>query len=693
VATLVTSFDDAVDKFFGDQNTWTWTNSYAAFALAAFFQNSGARAYVVREVPTDAVKASCTIESVGKAASFVGRTLASTIDLSTLSNVNIDLDNGGPAEFSVAGAVPASTTPAEIVAAINTGLLATVASLVTDTDGNTRIKMLSTTVGASSELEFLPTTLSPADDAVYEVFGLALGGTYTYTGLDATTLWSITAFSEGLWGNGVKFVIEGDENYVIASTAPANGGSWTKFQVRVQEEATLGAGDYVVEEQYGPVDLQNNTYPDYIEDVVNASSTRVVLAETATGVPWPLQAVQWTSQWAAEGDGILLLISGTLYNPIVVRGTLSFTDGVETFTDNGDGTLTGDAAGTGTIDYNTGAFALTFNAAPGAATAIEATYRQQSSATTAECSLAGGIEGTSANFGRSQVSDVALQSTNRGIYAMDTIQDVINVSLPDFAGTVSVAGDLISWAEAQKNRFIILDPPIAQTPQEVLDWKRFTLNPNTSYAALYWPWIDAPDASTDGLDRRVPPSGHVAGAYARTDQEANVSWAPAGITRGKLNFLTGLEYDATKGERDILSPAQINALVDTPQTGRAIWDNLSLSLTTAWLELQVRRLFMFVEQSVFLSTFWAVFENNGPDLWGRLRLSLNGFLTNLHNDGYFGGDTPEQSFRVVCDDTNNPSTNGVLDNPNLVTVDVWILPNHAARWVRVRFQQITGQNP
>jgi phage tail sheath protein FI len=148
-----------------------------------------------------------------------------------------------------------------------------------------------------------------------------------------------------------------------------------------------------------------------------------------------------------------------------------------------------------------------------------------------------------------------------------------------------------------------------------------------------------------------------------------------------------VEYETTFGQREILNPASVNCLVDTPQTGRAVWGARTLSLDSTWLYIQVRRLFMFVEKSTFLSTHWAIFENNGPELWSRIRMSLNGFLLNLHNDGYFAGTTPETSYRVVCDATNNPQS--AIDT-GLLTCDVWLAPNKPAEFLRFRFQQIVA---
>lgn len=669
-AVLLTSFDEFIETF-GSY----WANSYIAYAMAAFFQNGGSRAYFVREVPTDAVKAGCDVESAGSSAVFIGRPLPATTDLSVNTDINLKVDAGAAADIDCSGATPAATTRQEIVDAINTAVGSDVASLYTDAGGAVHLKISSLTVGATSGLVFAAGTA----DASLEILGLT-SFPVTIAGAAAVDRWNVEAENEGAWGNLVKMCILGDDNYVTPLT-----GGWSKYKVLVYEESSLGAGDYDVKEQIGPVTLTDSDASDYIETVVNDKSDRIRISEgTTPGVPRGLAPVTMTGEPVAEGAGAVG-VTGYLNWPLygIVRGSVSFTDGAENFTDNGDGTLTGDGGGSGTISYSTGQFSLTFSLAPAAGTMITAGYKRQSESGQSCCTLTSGADGTGP-LARAQVSAPALAATRRGIYALDAIEDIINMALPDFAGSVPVANDLIAWAEERKDRYIILETESDLSPQEAVDFRRYTLNANTSYAALYWPWVTVSDPNS-GLAKNMPPSGFVAGVYARTDQDSNVGTAPAGLNRGRLNGAIGVEYEATFGQREILNPASVNCLVDTAQTGRAVWGARSLSLDGEWLYIQVRRLFMYVEKSVFLSTHWAVFENNGPALWARVRMSLNGFLLNLHNDGYFAGTTPEDSYRIVCDASNNPQS--AIDS-GLMTCDVYLAPNKPGEFIRFRFQQM-----
>jgi phage tail sheath protein FI len=685
VATLTTSNDEFVTKFGAH-----WAGSYIPFAIAGFFGEGGSRAYVVREVPSDAVKASGDIDQTASGASFIGRTLTdpiTTLD-ATHYNIKVQVDAFAATEIDVTAdlGVGGSYALSAVVGNINTALnavdvsLANTASVSTAGGGN-RLQFVSPTTGVSSKVEF---TAPASVDCTLELTGLDITGyPHTFLGVDAVDRWDLDAENEGAWGNLVRVVLQGDPNWKDNT----NGG-WTKFKVFVQEESSDGGADWDAKETFGPVNLDTPTGSDYFLDVVNASSERVVVTAGATpGIPRELAPVQWTDEYLEEHDGAATSFSGIVTYAEVVRGSLSIADGTVTAQDQGDGTLTGTGIVSGTINYLTGAWAVVFSASQASGTRIEGTYKQQSSADTASSELSGGADGTGP-LTRTEVSDPTLEATDRGVYALNKLEELLNISLPDFAGTVTVANDVISWAENRKDRFFIMDPASALTPQEVLDYRQVDGNYNTSYAALYYPWVTVPDPTADNRPADIPPSGHVAGVYARTDQNRNVGKAPAGLNDGKLVTILGVERELSKGERDILNPASINAIVDSPQTGRAVWGARTLEKAGDFLYINVRRLFMFVEKSVFLATHWAVFENNNSALRAKIRMSLNGFLLTLHDAGYFAGTVPADSFNVVCDESNNP--------PHLVAAgqlicDVYLAPNKPGEFIRFRFSQLVNQ--
>ena len=183
-----------------------------------------------------------------------------------------------------------------------------------------------------------------------------------------------------------------------------------------------------------------------------------------------------------------------------------------------------------------------------------------------------------------------------------------------------------------------------------------------------------------------PAVAHMAGIYARTDSTRNVSKAPAGTVDGRLSFCTGLEVDLTPQQAGFVNQACVNNLVSWPYTGLVAWGARTLESNGDFPYIQMRRLFMFVEKSVFNSTQGFVFESNTASLRAAIKLQIEAFLLSLHRSGHFAGNSPAQSFFVVCDSSNNPQT--AIDQGQLV-VDVGIAPTKPAEFVIFRFQQKT----
>ena len=132
----------------------------------------------------------------------------------------------------------------------------------------------------------------------------------------------------------------------------------------------------------------------------------------------------------------------------------------------------------------------------------------------------------------------------------------------------------------------------------------------------------------------------------------------------------------------MLDPAGVNCLVDWTQTGRVIWGANTLAKSGDFRFVNQRRLFLFLEKSVFQSSFSYVFESNGPQLWSRLRLQISGFLNGLYQQNYFRGNTAAEAFFVICDGNNNSATS------NTVYIDVGVATQIPAKYVVFRFQQI-----
>ena len=183
---------------------------------------------------------------------------------------------------------------------------------------------------------------------------------------------------------------------------------------------------------------------------------------------------------------------------------------------------------------------------------------------------------------------------------------------------------------------------------------------------------------------RIPPSGHVAGVYARSDAERGVHKAPANeVVRGA----TGLPIQVTRAEQDMLNPIGVNCIRSFPGRGIRIWGARTLSSDASWRYINVRRLFNMVEESIEGGTQWVVFEPNDRDLWARVRRDVTAYLKTVWSSGALFGSTPQEAFYVKCDDELNPPE--VRDLGQLI-VEIGLAPVKPAEFVIFRISQWAG---
>jgi len=224
---------------------------------------------------------------------------------------------------------------------------------------------------------------------------------------------------------------------------------------------------------------------------------------------------------------------------------------------------------------------------------------------------------------------------------------------------------LITHAETRRAyRIAILDTPKAQTPTAAISVKSRI---DSSYAALYHPWVYASNPlaqpGNESIAREIllPPSGFVAGIYARNDNTRGVSKSPANETiRGALR----LETDISFAEQELLNPRGVNCLRFFPGRGYRLWGARTTSSDPEWKYVGPRRYFIYLEHSIDRSTQWAVFENNGPQLWANIRESVNSFLYNEWVSGALLGASTDEAYFVRCDRTT--MTQNDLDNGRLI---------------------------
>jgi phage tail sheath protein FI len=269
-----------------------------------------------------------------------------------------------------------------------------------------------------------------------------------------------------------------------------------------------------------------------------------------------------------------------------------------------------------------------------------------------------------------------------GIQALEDIDEIAICSVPGmWSQTVQAA--LIDHCQLLKDRFAILDPPDGLDIDGIGAFRQAF---DTEYAALYYPWCVTVDPSTSS-NVHMPPSGFLAGIYADTDVNRGVHKAPANVVIQGINLVGGLAADVTKREQDVLNPVGINALRFFPGRGELVWGARTLSSDTDWKYINVRRLFIFIEKSIFNGTQWVVFEPNNEQLWALVRQSITAFLTTIWQTGALAGTTQDQAFFVRCDRTT--MTQDDLDNGRLICI-IGLAPVFPAEFVIFRFEQKTA---
>jgi len=210
-------------------------------------------------------------------------------------------------------------------------------------------------------------------------------------------------------------------------------------------------------------------------------------------------------------------------------------------------------------------------------------------------------------------------------------------------------------------------------------------------AALYFPRVVQPDPERDRQLDTFAPCGIIAGVMARTDSQRGVWKAPAGLDAA-LNGIQGLQVNLTDDENGQLNPLGINCLRAFPVNGRVVWGARTLrgadQLADEYKYIPVRRLALFIEESLYRGTQWVVFEPNDEPLWAQIRLNVGAFMQNLFRQGAFQGKTPREAYFVKCD-KETTTQNDI--NLGIVNILVGFAPLKPAEFVIIKIQQIAGQ--
>jgi phage tail sheath protein FI len=265
--------------------------------------------------------------------------------------------------------------------------------------------------------------------------------------------------------------------------------------------------------------------------------------------------------------------------------------------------------------------------------------------------------------------------------------DLFNlICVPGLADALTIR--MLQRRARERSAFLILDAAETADAASVEDALAGITGADSANAALYFPWVQAPDPLQQNALRTFPPCGFVAGIFARSAAAGKVWQTPAGL-EASLTGAIGL--GATVSETDIarLNPLGINCLRVGPAAGIVVWGARTLAdeADPDWRYVAVRRLGLLIEQSLFHGTQWAAFEPNDINLWQRLQRDVEAFMHGLFGQGAFHGNTASQAYFVKCD--SSTTTQSDIDR-GVVNIVVGFAPLRPAEFVVIRIQQIAG---
>lgn len=284
------------------------------------------------------------------------------------------------------------------------------------------------------------------------------------------------------------------------------------------------------------------------------------------------------------------------------------------------------------------------------------------------------------------------------VFQQDSALDKLSIfNLLVIPGVVdsTILSDAAVFCE-QKQAFLIMDPPVNQVADQagsdwIGDYMTDTATKSTN-AALYFPYVQSTNPLT-GVPVNVPPSGTVAGIYARTDNNRGVWKAPAGLETTIINTTGVVESGSMSDVRQgTLNPLGVNCLRTFPGIGTVVFGaRTSVTANHAfdqWKYVPVRRMALFIEQTLYNNLGWVIFEPNDDPLWVAIRTSIENFMLSLFNQGAFQGSTPSKAFQVKCDSSTTTQTD--IDN-GIVNIIVAFAPLKPAEFVVIKIAQLAGQ--
>jgi hypothetical protein len=291
-------------------------------------------------------------------------------------------------------------------------------------------------------------------------------------------------------------------------------------------------------------------------------------------------------------------------------------------------------------------------------------------------------------------TDAGKEDAKEGLYALEKV-DIFNLlCIPpyDLAGSIegTLIGTAASYCEKRRAMFIV-DSPSDWSNKNDAKSEIINIGTKSKNAAIFFPRLRQPNPQRSNQMEDFVPCGVVAGIFSRTDAQRGVWKAPAGL-EASLVGVPQLSVPLTDMENGELNPLGINCLRSMPAIGPVVWGSRTLEgddrLASEWKYIPIRRLALYIEESLYRATQWVVFEPNDEPLWAQIRLNVGAFMHNLFRQGAFQGSTPRKAYFVKCD---NETTTQNDRNLGIVNIVVGFAPLKPAEFVIIKIQQIAGE--
>jgi len=696
-AEQIFSFSD-FERLFGGLAS----DSEVSYAVQQFFGNGGTQAYVVRAPRHGASGAQVVFNSL----TFTALSSGTWAD----GQLILDVDYNGVDQSTDATAFNLTVTnlvDGTVETFPNVSLKSAqnnyIVAIVNDPDNGSQL--VNVQVSGAPGAAPVVTGVVGAALTIYGVDS-TLGGTTAVAGTVALTASSTavvgagTTFTSALQvGQWIEFASDATHQYQVSQVVDNTHLSLaTPFLGATTGSTTVTAANAVANHDYGVLlsVTSPTTPPAPLPLNIRVFSNTSALPQTVSGLAAQLQrAINSALAVQMPGASVTCSVAGTGTSQVIRVNALlpQIPDAVVSFAAP---TAAGFSDASATLGLSAPATTNVAHYALGTGNGTGSGWGGSQTSSTA------GSDGS----GLPQTGDlIGDQGMFTGIYALEKV-DLFNLlcipeatrAAPGNPSALDITVDpnaIYSAAIAlcdSRRAFLLLDaPPNVNTVSGAVDWKTSGLTVSDANGAAFFPRLRLPDPLNNYQLRTFAPCGVVAGLYARIDGTRGVWKAPAGI-EATLSGVQSLVYKMTDAENGVLNPLGLNCFRTFPVYGSVLWGARTLVGADAdasqWKYVPVRRIALFLEESLYRGTQWVVFEPNDEPLWAAIRLNIGSFMQNLFRQGAFQGQTPADAYFVKCD--SDTTTQADIDL-GIVNILVGFAPLKPAEFVIIQIQQMAGQ--